>query len=102
MIVGTAGHIDHGKTSLVIALTGIDTDRLKAEKARGISIELGYAYVPVEGGDGMRGFVAVPGPERFLHPMVAGETGTDFALPVVAAGTGGLTQSREPPARIDA
>src|SRR3546814_921752 len=95
MIVGTAGHIDHGKTSLVIALTGIDPDRLKEEKARGISIELGYAYVPVEGGDGMLGFVDVPGHERFVHTMVAGATGIDFALLVVAADDGVMPQTRE-------
>jgi len=71
MIIGTAGHIDHGKTTLVQALTGVDTDRLKEEKARGISIELGYAYQPLEGG-GVLGFVDVPGHERFIHTMLAG------------------------------
>src|SRR5690606_35545943 len=95
MIVGTAGHIDHGKTSLVRALTGVDTDRLKEEKARGISIELGYAYARVEGGDGMLGFVDVPGHERFVHTMVAGATGIDFALLVVAADDGVMPQTRE-------
>jgi selenocysteine-specific elongation factor len=60
MIIGTAGHIDHGKTTLVRALTGVDTDRLKEEKARGISIELGYAYTPLPGGD-VLGIIDVPG-----------------------------------------
>lgn len=100
MIVGTAGHIDHGKTRLVRALTGIETDRLKEEKARGISIELGYAYVPIETGSGddssaMLGFVDVPGHERFVHTMVAGATGIDFALLVVAADDGVMPQTRE-------
>src|SRR5437879_809703 len=71
MIVGTAGHIDHGKTTLVRALTGVDTDRLKEEKARGISIELGYAYTPLDNGDAL-GFIDVPGHERFVHTMVVG------------------------------
>lgn len=94
MIVGTAGHIDHGKTTLVRALTGIDTDRLKEEKARGISIELGYAYLPLPGG-GVLGFVDVPGHERFVHTMVAGATGIDMALLVVAADDGVMPQTRE-------
>jgi selenocysteine-specific elongation factor len=71
MIVGTAGHIDHGKTTLVRALTGVDTDRLKEEKERGISIELGYAYAPGGRGD-VLGFIDVPGHERLVHTMVAG------------------------------
>jgi selenocysteine-specific elongation factor len=94
MIVGTAGHIDHGKTTLVHALTGVDTDRLKEEKARGISIELGYAYQPLEGG-GVLGFVDVPGHERFIHTMLAGAAGIDFALLVVAADDGVMPQTRE-------
>ena len=65
MIVGTAGHIDHGKTTLVRALTGVDTDRLKEEKARGISIELGYAYTPLANGD-VLGFIDVPGHDSWL------------------------------------
>ncbi len=105
MIVGTAGHIDHGKTCLVRALTGIDTDRLKEEKARGISIELGYAYVPVEGtrvgGDPVLGFVDVPGHERLVHTMVAGAGGIDFALVVVAADDGVMPQTREHLAILD-
>jgi selenocysteine-specific elongation factor len=94
MIVGTAGHIDHGKTTLVRALTGVDTDRLKEEKARGITIELGYAYTPVAG-DEVLGFVDVPGHERFVHTMVAGATGIDHALLVVAADDGVMPQTRE-------
>lgn len=100
MIVGTAGHIDHGKTRLVRALTGIETDRLQEERTRGISIELGYAYVPVErsGNEGPAttlGFVDVPGHERFVHTMVAGATGIDVALLVVAADDGVMPQTRE-------
>ncbi|WP_343542228.1 selenocysteine-specific translation elongation factor [Stenotrophomonas pavanii] len=99
MIVGTAGHIDHGKTRLVRALTGIETDRLQEERTRGISIELGYAYVPVEGSVGdasaTLGFVDVPGHERFVHTMVAGATGIDMALLVIAADDGVMPQTRE-------
>src|SRR5262245_23093348 len=84
MIIGTAGHIDHGKTSLVRALTGVDTDRLKEEKARGISIELGFAYLPSPGGP-VLGFIDVPGHEKFIHTMLAGATGVDYALLVIAA-----------------
>jgi selenocysteine-specific elongation factor len=94
MIIGTAGHIDHGKTSLVRALTGVDTDRLEEEKARGISIELGYAYTPLAGGE-VLGFVDVPGHERLVHTMVAGVGGIDFALLVVAADDGVMPQTRE-------
>jgi selenocysteine-specific elongation factor len=94
MIIGTAGHIDHGKTTLVRALTGVDTDRLKEEKARGISIELGYAYTPLANGD-VLGFIDVPGHERLVHTMVAGACGIDFALLVVAADDGVMPQTRE-------
>src|ERR1700676_2933121 len=94
MIVGTAGHIDHGKTSLVRALTGVDTDRLRSEKERGISIELGYAYSTVAGGE-VLGFVDVPGHERLVHTMVAGAGGIDYALLVVAADDGVMPQTRE-------
>jgi selenocysteine-specific elongation factor len=94
MIVGTAGHIDHGKTTLVRALTGVDTDRLKEEKERGISIELGYAYTALEDG-AVLGFVDVPGHERLVHTMVAGACGIDFALLVVAADDGVMPQTRE-------
>ena len=94
MIVGTAGHIDHGKTSLVRALTGVETDRLKEERARGISIELGYAYAPLPGG-GVLGYVDVPGHERLVHTMAAGACGIDFGLLVVAADDGVMPQTRE-------
>ncbi len=94
MIVGTAGHIDHGKTSLIKRLTGRNTDRLPEEIKRGISIELGYAYVPLPGG-GVLGFVDVPGHEKFVHTMVAGATGIDFALLVIAADDGVMPQTDE-------
>jgi selenocysteine-specific elongation factor len=94
MIVGTAGHIDHGKTTLVRALTGVDTDRLKEEKARGISIELGYAYTPLESGD-VLGMIDVPGHEKLVHTMAAGACGIDFALLVIAADDGVMPQTRE-------
>src|SRR5271165_6483440 len=94
MIIGTAGHIDHGKTSLVRALTGVDTDRLKEEKARGISIELGYAYTLLADGE-VLGFVDVPGHERLVHTMVAGVGGIDYVLLVIAADDGVMPQTRE-------
>ncbi|RQZ99985.1 selenocysteine-specific translation elongation factor [Burkholderia cenocepacia] len=94
MIVGTAGHIDHGKTTLVRALTGVDTDRLKEEKARGISIELGYAYTPLDNGD-VLGLIDVPGHEKLIHTMAAGACGIDFALLVIAADDGVMPQTRE-------
>jgi selenocysteine-specific elongation factor len=100
VIVGTAGHIDHGKTSLVRALTGVDTDRLKEEKARGITIELGFAYWPRPGGNTI-GFVDVPGHERFVHTMLAGATGIDFVMLVIAADDGVMPQTREHLAIID-
>ena len=95
MIVGTAGHIDHGKTTLVRALTGVDTDRLPEEKQRGISIELGYAFM--EAGPGLEriGFIDVPGHERLVHTMLAGATGIHFALLLVAADDGPMPQTRE-------
>lgn len=95
MIVGTAGHIDHGKTSLIRALTGVETDRLKQEKAQGISIELGYAYDASGGPDQTLGFVDVPGHERLVHTMASGATGIDFGLLVVAADDGVMPQTRE-------
>lgn len=95
MIVGTAGHIDHGKTSLVRALTGIDTDRLPEEKARGITLDLGFAYVPLEEGGGVLGFVDVPGHERLVHTMIAGASSIGMALLVVAADDGVMPQTRE-------
>ncbi|MDB5774487.1 MAG: selB [Herbaspirillum sp.] len=94
MIVGTAGHIDHGKTTLTRALTGVDTDRLKEEKERGISIELGYAYVPLADGD-ILGVIDVPGHEKFIRTMAAGVTGIDFALLVIAADDGIMPQTLE-------
>jgi selenocysteine-specific elongation factor len=89
MIIGTAGHIDHGKTTLVKALTGVDCDRLKEEKARGITVDLGYAYTPT------LGFIDVPGHEKLVHNMLAGATGIDFALLVIAADDGPMPQTRE-------
>jgi selenocysteine-specific elongation factor len=100
MIVGTAGHIDHGKTTLVRALTGVDTDRLPEEKARGITIDLGFAYLPLDNGRTL-GFVDVPGHERFIHNMLAGVGGIDFALLVVAADDGPMPQTREHLAILD-
>src|SRR4029453_14659879 len=93
LTLGTAGHIDHGKTALVRALTGVDTDRLPEEKARGISIALGYA--PLELPSGRVSVVDVPGHERFVRTMVAGATGIDFFLMVVAADDGVMPQTRE-------
>src|SRR5262245_22026546 len=100
MIIGTAGHIDHGKTSLVRALTGVDTDRLKEEKARGISIDLGFAYLPASDGS-VLGFVDVPGHEKFVHNMLAGATGIDFVLLVIAADDGVMPQTCEHLAIVD-
>src|SRR5438132_8539338 len=94
MIIGTAGHIDHGKTALIKALTGIDADRLKEEKARGITSELGYDIHPLPHG-AVLGFIDVPGHERFVHNMLAGATGIDFVLLVVAADDGVMPQTRE-------
>jgi len=94
IIVGTAGHIDHGKTSLVKTLTGVDTDRLKEEKERGITIELGFA--PLNLPSGVRiGIVDVPGHERFVKNMVAGATGIDLVILVIAADEGVMPQTRE-------
>ena len=98
MIVGTAGHIDHGKTALVRALTGIDCDRLQEEKERGITLDLGYAYRRLAdpgGADPVLGFIDVPGHEKLIHNMLAGATGIDFALLVVAADDGPMPQTRE-------
>ena len=100
MIVGTAGHIDHGKTALVRALTGVDTDRLREEKARGISIDLGFAYLPTPDGS-ILGFVDVPGHERFVRNMLAGATGIDFVLLVLAADDGVMPQTVEHLAIVD-
>jgi selenocysteine-specific elongation factor len=100
MIIGTAGHVDHGKTALVHALTGVDTDRLKEEKARGISIDLGFAYLSAPDG-GVLGFVDVPGHEKFVHNMLAGAGGIDLVLLVVAADDGVMPQTREHLAIVD-
>ena len=94
MLIGTAGHIDHGKTTLVKALTGVDADRLPEEKARGITLDLGYAYTPLPDGS-MLGFVDVPGHEKLIHNMLAGATGIDFVLLVIAADDGPMPQTRE-------
>ncbi len=94
MIVGTAGHINHGKTSLVKALTGVDADRLPEEKARGITLDLGFAYTPLAAG-GILGFVDVPGHEKLLRNMLAGATGIDYVLLVMAADDGPMPQTRE-------
>src|SRR5437870_1275425 len=98
VIVGTAGHIDHGKTALVKALTGIDADRLEEEKRRGITIDLGFAHMelPGPGGEMLRlGFVDVPGHERFLRNMLAGVGGIDVVLLVIAADESIKPQTRE-------
>lgn len=94
MIVATAGHIDHGKTTLVKALTGVDTDRLPQEKARGISIDIGFAYWKAPGG-AVVGFVDVPGHERFVSNMLAGVCSIDYAMLVIAADDGVMPQTRE-------
>src|SRR5256884_7041174 len=93
-IIGTAGHIDHGKTSLIKALTGEDTDRLQEEKDRGISIDLGFAHLDLA--DGTRaGVVDVPGHERFIRNMLAGAHGLDLVLFTVAADDGVMPQTEE-------
>jgi selenocysteine-specific elongation factor len=94
IVLGTAGHIDHGKTSLIKALTGIDTDRLKEEKERGITIELGFAHLELPGGK-LLGIVDVPGHEKFIKNMVAGATGVDLVALVIAADEGVMPQTRE-------
>jgi selenocysteine-specific elongation factor len=94
VIIGTAGHIDHGKTTLVHALTGVDTDRLPEEKKRGITIELGFAPLNLPG-VGVAGVVDVPGHEAFVRTMLAGASGIDLALLVIAADEGMMPQTRE-------
>ena len=94
VVMGTAGHIDHGKTTLVQALTGIDTDRLKEEKTRGMTIELGFAPLPLPSGQ-ILSVVDVPGHEKFVKTMVAGAAGIDFALLVIAADEGIMPQTEE-------
>ena len=100
MIVATAGHVDHGKTALVRALTGVDTDRLPEEKKRGLTIDLGFAYHPLDA-DHVLGFVDVPGHERFVRNMLAGVGSIDLALVVVAADDGVMPQTREHTAILD-
>src|SRR5262249_7851737 len=98
VIIGTAGHIDHGKTSLVKALTGIDGDRLQEEKRRGITIDLGFAHLEMAGSDEGKlrlGFVDVPGHERFVRNMLAGVGGIDLVMFVVAADESIKPQTRE-------
>lgn len=94
VVMGTAGHIDHGKTTLVKALTGIECDRLGEEKERGITIELGFAFMPLPGGDRLS-LIDVPGHERFIRNMVAGTAGIDFVMLVIAADEGVMPQTRE-------
>lgn len=94
IVIGTAGHIDHGKTSLIRRLTGVDTDSLKEEQKRGITIELGFTHLQLDGGRRL-GFVDVPGHERLVRTMVAGATGIDVVLLVIAADEGVMPQTRE-------
>lgn len=94
MIIATAGHVDHGKTTLLQAITGINADRLPEEKARGMTIDLGYAYWPQPDGR-VLGFIDVPGHEKFLSNMLAGVGGIDHALLVVACDDGVMAQTRE-------
>ena len=94
VIIGTAGHVDHGKTLLVKALTGIDTDRLVEEKKRGITIELGFAHLDFDDGT-QAGIVDVPGHEKFIKNMLAGAGGIDLAILVVAADEGFMPQTVE-------
>ena len=94
LTLGTAGHIDHGKSALIRALTGIDPDRLPEEHARGISIELGYASLALPSGRALS-IVDVPGHERYVRTMVAGATGIDLYLMTIAADDGVMPQTRE-------
>ncbi|MBI5343079.1 MAG: selenocysteine-specific translation elongation factor [Deltaproteobacteria bacterium] len=94
VIIGTAGHIDHGKSALVLALTGIDPDRLKEEKERGITIELGFAHIALPSGT-LAGIIDVPGHEKFVRTMVAGAAGVDIVMLVIAADEGVMPQTRE-------
>src|SRR5512142_2781044 len=100
LVLGTAGHIDHGKSALVKALTGTDPDRLPEEKERGVTIELGFAQLALPSGRTM-GVVAAPGHGRFVRQMVAGATGIDVVLLVVAADDGPMPQTREHLAIVD-
>ncbi len=99
-VIGTAGHVDHGKSALVQALTGIDPDRWEEEKERGLTIDLGFAWLRLPGGDEIS-IVDVPGHERFIKNMLAGVGGIDLALLVIAADEGVMPQTREHLAIID-
>ena len=99
-VVGTAGHVDHGKSTLIRALTGIDPDRLQEEKERGMTIDLGFAWLTLPNGVEVS-IVDVPGHERFIHNMLAGVAGIDIALLVVAADEGVMPQTREHVAILD-
>lgn len=101
MIIATAGHVDHGKTTLVRALTGVETDRLPEERARGMTIDLGFAYLPLPAQGTTLGFVDVPGHERFVRNMLAGVAGIDHALLVIAADDGPMPQTLEHLAILD-
>src|SRR5206468_3980470 len=94
IIIGTAGHVDHGKTTLIHALTGTNTDRLKEEQERGMTIDIGFASLKLPDGT-VAGIIDVPGHERFLKNMLAGVTGVDVALLVIAADEGIMPQTRE-------
>ena len=94
IIIGTAGHIDHGKTTLIKALTGRNTDRWEEEQRRGITIDLGFTYFDLKNGDRV-GIIDVPGHERFINNMVAGVVGMDLVMLVVAADEGIMPQTRE-------
>ena len=94
LIIGTAGHVDHGKTALIRALTGAETDRLKEEQERGMSIDLGFASFRLPGGR-LAGVIDVPGHERFLKNMLAGAGGIDLVVLVIAADEGVMPQTRE-------
>ncbi len=94
MIIATAGHVDHGKTSLIKALTGVDTDTLAEEKARGLTINLGYAYLP-SSDNRVIGFIDVPGHHRFINTMISGVSGIDRALVIIAADDGPMPQTSE-------
>ncbi|MEG0895585.1 MAG: selenocysteine-specific translation elongation factor, partial [Oscillospiraceae bacterium] len=93
-IIGTAGHVDHGKTCLIKALTGIQTDRLKEEKKRGITIDLGFAHLDMPDGT-QAGIIDVPGHEKFVRNMLAGASGIDLVLLVIAADEGIMPQTKE-------
>ena len=100
MIIATAGHVDHGKTLLIKTLTGVDTDRLPEEKRRNLTIDLGFAYLPLDGVETI-GFIDVPGHERFIRNMLCGVAGIDFVLFIVAADDGPMPQTEEHLAILD-